>query len=236
MDNKRELYKRIKELDPKGEIVKIDLSKNTIEYNEEIIKLYREITDLTNEEIVRAYLVLKLIKKLGYSKKHCIELEREYTMGRDPSKGARVDIFLTKEGKPFAMFELKSPEEYEVEMDNAIKNQLFEVAEKADARYHTLKYLIYYTVYISEDERLTEKIVTIDYRKYKTYEEWEDASKPNLMAIPKDYGVVKKPVFIKKGKPDLRTDVTKDELERIRSNIHNILWGVENTTLNYFSI
>lgn len=225
MDNKRELYKRIKELDPKGKIVKIDLSKNTIEYNEEIIKLHREIIDLTNEEIVRAYLVLKLIKKLGYSKKHCIELEREYTMGRDPSKGARIDIFLTKDGKPFAMFELKSPEEYEIEMDNAIKNQLFEVAEKADARHHTLKYLIYYTAYISDDGEITEKIVTIDYKKHKTYEDWEDASKPNLMAIPKDYGIVKKPVFVKKGKPDLRTDVTKDELDRIRWNIHNILWA-----------
>ena len=224
-DNKRELYKGIKELDPKGEIVKIDLSKNTIEYNEEIIKLHREITELTDEEIVRAFLVLKLIKKLGYSKKHCIELEKEYTMGRDPSKGARVDIFLMKDGKPFAMFELKSPEEYEIEMDNAIKNQLFEVAEKADARYHTLKYLIYYTAYISDDGEITEKIVTIDYKKYKTYDDWEDASKPNLMAIPKDYGIVKKPVFIKKGKPDLRTDVTKDELDRIRWNIHNILWA-----------
>ena len=199
IDNKRELYKRIKELDPEGDIVKVDLSKNTIEYNKEIIKLHREITELTDEEIVRAFLVLKLIKKLGYTKKHCIELEKEYKMGRDPSKGARVDIFLTKDGEPFAMFELKSPEEYETEMDEAIKDQLFEVAEKADARYHTLKYLVYYTAYGSEDGEITEKIVTIDYKKYKTYEDWEDASKPNLMAIPKDYGMVKKPLFVKKG-------------------------------------
>lgn len=134
MNNKKELYEKIKEFDPKNEIVKIDLSKNTIEYNKRIVKLHREVMELTSEEIVRAFLVLKLIRKLGYSKEHSIQLEKEYTMGRDPSKGARVDILLTKNEEPFAMFELKSPEEYEIEMDNAIKNQLFEVAEKADAQ------------------------------------------------------------------------------------------------------
>ena len=225
MDTKRELSKIIKELDPKNEIVKIDLSNNKIEYNEDLIKLHESVTDLTNEEIVRAYIIVKLIKKLSYSKKYCVELEKRYTIGRPPKEGAKVDVFINKNGDPFMIFELKALEEYEKEMDGAIKEQLFKVAPGFDVKKNTLKYLIYYTVYISEDREITEKIVTIDYKKYKTYEDWEDASKPNLMAIPKDYGIVKKPVFIKKGKPDLRTDVTKDELDRIRWNIHNILWA-----------
>ena len=96
MDNKRELYRRLKELDPKGEIVKIDLSKNKIEYNEDLVKLHESVTDLTNEEIVRAYIAVKLIRKLGYSKKDCVELEKRYTIGRPPKEGAKVDILLTK--------------------------------------------------------------------------------------------------------------------------------------------
>jgi len=92
---REKIYENIRKLDPKGEIVKINLPTNKIEYNEEIIKLHEFITELTNEEIVRAFLVVKLIKKLGYTKKQCIELEKLYTMGRDPKKGAQVvDYYL----------------------------------------------------------------------------------------------------------------------------------------------
>ncbi len=63
------------------------------------------------------------------------------------------------------------------------------------------------------------------YTKFKSYDEWDEAGKPNLMLIPKEYGIVRKPVFVKKGTPDLRTKVKKDELERIRLNVHQILWG-----------
>jgi len=222
---KHRLLEEINKLDPKNEIVKIDLKSSKIFYNSDLIYLHEYIDKLTDEELVRAFLICKLVKELGYNKKHIIELERRYTIGRPPKEGAKIDITVTKDNKPFMIFEIKAPSKYEREMEDAIKEQLFKVAPGLDPRGESLQYLIYYTVYVSEEGDLIEKIVTIDYKKFKTWEEWDDSGRPNLMAIPKEYGKVKKPVFIKNGYPDLRKDVTRDELERIRWNIHNILWA-----------
>jgi type I restriction enzyme M protein len=219
------LIDKIKEMDKENSLIKIDLIKNSIEYNEKFFKLHERIGELSKEEVVRAFLVVKLYTNFGYSKEQSIELEKRYTIGRPLKKGAKIDVFVNKNGNPFMMFEVKEPEKYEGEMDDAIKEQLFKVAPGIDAGKNTLKYLIYYTSYISDEDKVTEKIVTIDFKKFKTYEEWESAGKPNLMAIPKDYGVVRKPVFVKNSESDIRVDVTKDELDRIRLNIHNILWA-----------
>jgi len=186
----------------------------------------RSFNDTTPEEKVRAELYVDLIEKYGYkADPNVIEIEKSHTIGRPKSSGAEIDILIKKENNPFMMFELKSPEEYEKEMEQAIKKQLFGVAPVEDPKGKNLKYLIYYTKYYSADGEVVEKIITIDYTKYKTYDDWVDGERPNLMMIPKNYGVVRKPVFTKKGPRDLRTDVTKDELERIRWNLHNILWG-----------
>lgn len=222
---KDKLLREINRLDPENKIVKIDLKHSKICYNRDLILLHERIEKLTDEEVVRAFLVCKLVKKMGYDKKHTIELERRYPIGRPPKEGAKIDIIVTKDGKPFMLFEVKSPKKYEQEMEGAIKEQLFKVAPGQDPKGTSLRYLVYYTAYVSDEGELIEKRVTIDYRKFKTWEEWDEAGRPNLMSIPKDYGVVKKPVFIKNGDHDLRKDVTKDELERIRWNIHNILWA-----------
>ena len=224
-NGKKQLYRLIKDMDSKNEVVHLDLANNSIKYNEKQVLLHEKIEELTDEELVRSYIVTKLVKVMGYHERHCVELEKMYTIGRPPKEGAKIDILVTKKGSPFAIFELKAPEKYESEMEGAIKEQLFKVAPGIDAGKNTLRYLVYYTVHISEDNELRERLVTIDFTSYKTYEDWEEASKPNLMSIPKEYGIVRKPVFIKNGKPDLRKDVTRDELDRIRWNIHNILWA-----------
>jgi type I restriction enzyme M protein len=219
------LIDKIKEMDKEDSLVKIDLIKNSIEYNEKFVKLHERISELSKEEVVRAFLVVKLYTNFGYSKEQSIELEKRYTIGRPLKKGAKIDVFVNKNGNPFMMFEVKEPEKYWGEMDDAIKEQLFKVAPGIDAGKNTLKYLIYYTSYVSDEDEVKENIFTIDFEKFKTYEEWESAGKPYLTAIPRDYGVVRKPVFIKNSESDIRVDVTKDELDRIRLNIHNILWA-----------
>jgi len=219
------LIEKVREMDNEGALLKINLSENKIEYNKNLIKLHENIEELTKEEVVRAFLVTKLFKELGYSKEQCIELEKRYTIGRPPKIGAKIDVLVTNNGNPFMIFEVKEPEKYETEMEGAIKEQLFKVAPGIDISKNTLKYLIYYTAYVSEEGKFTEKLVTIDFKKYSTYEKWEDEGKTNLMCIPKDYGIAKKPVIVKDGELDLRKDVTKDELDRIRWNIHNILWA-----------
>ncbi|MCK4476157.1 MAG: N-6 DNA methylase [Methanophagales archaeon] len=178
------------------------------------------------EEKVRAALYLELIDKFNYqASKDVIEMEKRHKIGHPHKKtDAIIDIIVKKNKKPFMMFELKSPDDYERDMDDSIKTQLFNVAAVEDKGGKNLKYLIYYTRYEEEGE-LREKIITIDYTKFKSYDDWEDDGKPNLMLIPKEYGIVRKPVFVKKGTPDLRINVKKDELERIRLALHQILWG-----------
>jgi type I restriction enzyme M protein len=213
--------KAIKSLDPTGQLIRLNLENHEIRYSDSIIQ-HRKISQLTDEEIVRAYLVVKLITLLKYPP-NCIELEKEHTIGRRNKKtSARIDVLVQKEGgvlTPFMIVEVKAPQSYDREMEE-IKTQLFQVAglEKG------VQYLIYYTSYVSDSE-IKERIVSISHSVFDSYTKWEKEGKPNLMGIPKEYGLIKKPVFTKGGVPNLRKDVTRDELERIRKDLHNVLWG-----------
>ena len=222
INEKRLFLKHIKMFDPKSEYLKIDLERQEIWYNEKI-KQHRKIRELTKEEIVRAYVVVKLIAQLGYSP-DCIELEKEHVIGRRTKKtSARIDVLVKNKDQTYNTFmiiEVKAPDEYDRELEE-IKTQLFEVAKLERGT----QYLIYYTAYVSEKQDIQERVVSVSFSRYDTYKDWEKDGKPNLMGIPKEYGIIKKPIFTKKGVPDLRTDVTKTELESIRRELHDILWG-----------
>ena len=222
LEEKRIFLKKIKQLDPKSNFVKIDLERNEVYYSDEI-KQHRKIRELNKEEVVRAYLVTKLLTTLNYTP-DCIELEKEHTMGRKGKKtSARIDVLVKNKNEEYSTFmiiEVKSPDEYDKEMDE-IKTQLFNVANQERGT----QYLLYYTAYTSQNEEIQERIVSISFSRYDTYKDWEKEGKPNLMGIPKEYGIIKKPVFTKEGIPDLRRDVTKSELESIRRDLHNVLWG-----------
>lgn len=223
--DEKKLYEEIKNLDPKEVVTKIDFHNKKIEYNLNLIKLHENIEHLTGEELVRAYIVSKLVCEMGYKNKYSVHLEKRFSIGRKTKKGAKADILVYDGNNPFLFFETKSPDKYEDEMGASISDQLFNVAPLVNAGKNTLQYLIYYTVFINGESELIEKVVSIDFKKYELYESWEEDSAPNLMLIPKDYGVITKPVFIKNSDLDLRTSITKEELERIRGNIHNILWA-----------
>jgi type I restriction enzyme M protein len=217
----RIFQRHIKQLDPNEEIVKINIDQMEIKYNDKI-KQHRQIRELTKEEIVRAYLVLKLTKTLKYPI-DCIELEKTHTIGRREKKTrARIDVLVKKPDNTYSTFmiiEVKAPDEYDREMEE-IKTQLFQVAKLEKGT----QYLIYYTAYAFETD-IRERIVSVSFGIFDSYKEWEKDGKPNLMSIPLEYGIIKKPVFNKHGVPDLRKDVTKGELESARSSVHDVLWG-----------
>lgn len=178
------------------------------------------------EEKVRAELFVDLIENYQYSNDPAVlEMEKRHKIGHPRKKtDAVIDLLIKRDQAPFLMFELKAPDKYEEEMEESIETQLFNVAAVEDKGKGTLRYLVYYTRYW-ENTDLKEKIVTIDYTKFKSFDAWEEGGRPNLMSIPANYGIVRKPTFIKGGPVDLRTDVKKDELQRIRHDLHNILWG-----------
>lgn len=183
------------------------------------------------EEKVRVGLFYDLIEKYGYkNNKEIIDLEFKRTIGH-PYKinKSLLDIILYRPDKtPFAIFELKSESDYEKYFEDSIKTQLFERAANEDKGSGILNYLIYYTRYY-DDSELIEKTQVIDYTKFKAWEQWEEAGRPNLRVIPINYGIVDKPPKFIKGslnpENQLRDNVKKEELDRIADDLHNVLWG-----------
>src|SRR5665811_2084052 len=43
--------------------------------------------------------------------------------------------------------------------------------------------------------------------------------------LPQRYGKAQKEPFIKSGKKDLETSFTHEQLDGLRKNLHNVLWG-----------
>lgn len=94
-------------------VEKYDFEKSKIVYSDQI-KQNREIKVITgDEEIVRAYLLTKLINELGYRPEN-IELEKEYDIGRPKVNKNRIDVIVRdSKGDAFLYIEIKSPYEYE---------------------------------------------------------------------------------------------------------------------------
>ena len=117
----------------KNKVAKINLEKETVEYSKDITK--PKIEKLGPEEVVRAFLVDKLVNELGYSEKN-IELEKYYvrgSIGREKQKNkddsARVDVIVKDQhGNPFLYIEVKAPEMFE-DGEKDIKGQLFELSD-----------------------------------------------------------------------------------------------------------
>lgn len=216
-------------------IIKLGVSKGYISFSDDSSKIIYTAHNYSDsftdpEEQVRAELYVDLIEKYKYkSDNDIIELEKYRKIGHPKKKtDIKMDIVVyDKDKNPFMLFELKSPEKYDIEYEDSIKTQLFEPAATEDKSKGALKFLVYYTRWYDEENKLQEKYVTIDYTKYKSYDDWFEAGLPNLRYIPKNYGIKDKPPAYIKGKEgqDLRIDVRKEELDRIADQLHEILYG-----------
>ena len=220
----RRFTNAMKELDHNSRIVQIDVVNNQVTYNKNI-RQHRKISKLTSEELIRAYIVTVLVSQKNYPYS-AIELEKSYKVGRkEKANEARTDILVNKNSSPFMLIEVKSPERYEPELASQIETQLYATAHLEDPLGKNMRYLVYYTADATEEAGITEKNTIIDFQRYPTYEPWEKDGQPNLLLIPIEYGIVRKPVFIKDCKQDLKVNVSRKELDGLRWNIHNILYG-----------
>lgn len=223
--------KRISTFD---EIIKDGIKKGYFEINDGRIKyIAQNYSDNFNdpEEKVRAALFYDLIEKYNYkNEKRIIDFEKKRVIGHpDKTTYSMVDILVYREdGTPFTVIETKSQNDYDKMFEDSIKTQLFERAANEDKGSGNVKYLIYYTRFY-EDNELIKKFETIDYLLYKDWDQWEEAGRPNLRIIPKNYDIVDTPPQFIKGDENpenrLRDNVRKDELNRIATDLHNVLWG-----------
>jgi len=204
-------------------VEKFDFTKSTISYSKEI-KQTRDIKKITgDEEVVRAYVLTKLVNILGYKPEH-IEIEKEYDIGRPKVNKPRIDVIVRdKDDNAFLYMELKSPEDYEKDKDEVIEKQLFNLASQEKGQGVNVKYLVLYSFDIVNDE-IKDKCIIIDYEKYTSFDSWKD-ERNYADEIPARYGKAQKEPYIKGRRKDLETNFSHEQLESLRKNLHNVLWG-----------
>lgn len=176
-----------------------------------------------DEEIVRAYILAKLVNELGYKLEN-IELEKQYDIGRPKVNKPRIDIIVRDDkGNAFLYIELKSPQDYEKDKDEVIEKQLFNLASQEKGHGKKVKYLVLYTFEVVGNE-VKDKAILIDYEKFNSFDTWKNA-RDFADQLPERYGKAQKEPYIKGGKKDLDTNFTHSQLDYKRANLHNVLWG-----------
>lgn len=203
-------------------VKKIDLATKKIQYSG--IIQHRDITTITGEEeLVRAYLLTKLVNDLGYSPSN-IEIEKEYTAGRPITTHPRADIIVrNKAGDAFLFIELKSRDDFVKDQDQTIESQLFGVAGLESGLGSQIHYLVLFTFDL-ENTTIGDNCILIDYSKFSFYSKWEE-TRESLDTLPASYGKAIKEPYVKGSKKDLIVNYSGSTLDSIRTNLHNVLWG-----------
>lgn len=211
----------------KNSVAKINIDETTVQYFEKI-KQNRVLKSLTgDEEIVRAFLIDRLVNELDYKPEN-IEIEKDYSVKAGHRKlTPRIDIIVKDDkGNPFFFIETKAPSKFEKDKEE-IEGQLFSLAQAEERDYKTqVKYLVYYTADL-QDEGILDKAIIIDFKKYNNYVDWENDGFISIgTEITAGYGEPKKQALIKgHEKHDLRTQINREEIEGLGRNLHNVLWG-----------
>ena len=203
-------------------VAKFILREKKAEYGTNL-KKHRDIKSISgDEELVRGYLITKLVNELGYKEEN-IELEKEYDLGRPKVNKPRIDVIVRDEkGNAFLYIELKSPADYEKNKDEVIEKQLFGLASQEQGQGKNVKYLVLYTVEVVGKE-IKDKCILIDYEKFRSFDAWKEI-RDFADELPERYGKAQKEPYIK-GKKDLETNFTHEKLDGLRKNLHNVLWG-----------
>lgn len=224
------LHERIRTLDPQSELVTLmpndTYTSGTITYNPNSgIVLHEHTKRITDEEYVRAYLVVHLVKQLRYPA-DSLELEKTYTIGRPSPTRAQIDIKVWdkragKKSAAFMLVEVKRPDEFAT-YTKLIEDQLFATGNQEYSS--GVRYVAWYSIEFTGDE-FRDKCIVIDFRKHHDYHAWVEAGEPgHNLDLPLEYGVVRKHRYVK-GETPLDVEVSRGELETLRRDFHNVLWG-----------
>lgn len=201
-------YTQIKRLDPNQSIVKVNTENHIISYDIALRSDESKRKEATPEECVRALVICMLVKsEYKYPVDHLYR-EKHYPHGRKGTLSDRVDLLIYDDDNlPYAMWEVKSAEEYEVEKEDSIKLQLFGTAPLVG----TPKLLVYATIKPGGAQP-TLTLICIDYTKFCTkfcsYERWLEEGKPCSSTFPLEYREIGYEPYNCGGRIDLRVDCT----------------------------
>ena len=217
-------YQLIKEYIDKQpiKVASINWSEKKIEYTD--IKQCQKRTVAYPEELVRAYLITKLVNELGYNSDR-IEIERVYTAGRPHTNTSRIDVIVRDvNDNAFLFIEVKNPEEYvTIDKDETIEEQLFKVSAQERAEGRKVKYLVLFSVN-DGDGAINDDCIIIDNEKFPIYADWE-ISRNTTNTLPSRYGKAQKAPYKKGSAKDLEKNFSNDMLSQLQTDLHNVLWG-----------
>jgi type I restriction enzyme M protein len=220
----------ITQLDSTHSIV-VEISQDSIRYNRDHLTLRREISQATDEELVRALTVCRLHYDHGYPL-DAIELEVPYKAGRPKVIKPRIDIIVrdsrkARPGPAFLFIEVKAPDKFDLDQ-NLIEGQLFELA-LLEAKNGPVRYLVYASV--SADDALDDRLIIVDFEKFPTFEQWQSAGTISLDELPRNYGQAAKRRFVNVDRSaphdplsqPLDISTTPEAFFGLRKHLHNVL-------------
>jgi type I restriction-modification system DNA methylase subunit len=196
-------------------------------------------TTISDEELVRAQLLVRLVFQLGYpADPQVLEIERTYKSVGRPGKGGRIDVLVRKKGrngKPgeaFLFIECKAPNKFDSDLD-LIDGQLFRLSRQEAPRPKTL---VYHTTDLKTGH-LRDRTILIDTDSFPDFEAWDKAGQPVVDTLPASYGRASKRRY---ANLDTDTDkfrsldkaVSPETFSRLRSDIHDVIWGGGGTNNN----
>ncbi|MBV5247030.1 SAM-dependent methyltransferase [Mycolicibacterium sp. PAM1] len=121
----------------------------------------------------------------------------------------------------YALIEVKEPEDWKGPEDRRIRSQLFALTgEDVEAEVLSLA-----TVEVGAGGSVSLRSVTIAREPGLTYQKWRRRQSPYIDAFPVNYGEPTAEPLKYKGKRDLNTEITRAQLDRVRVELHNKLWG-----------
>jgi len=192
------------------------LPDGTVSYGAKFPAPGRRIKGTDPEEKDRLETVKKLLD-LGYAPE---EIHLEYRVRARVGRSAKdkyVDIMLIPRSgskTPSYMVENKTPDEFKNTYHASFEAQLFNIAQFMESR----------PKYICLAHRSQADIV--DYQIYPSYQKWQSAGCPVAGNVfSKNHGNPVKIPFANGPENPLDKSVTKQQMENIRRDLHNVLWG-----------
>jgi type I restriction enzyme M protein len=214
-------FDQIDSLDPKHKVVSCDREHNLLTYSDSIKSDESLQRSAEDEELVRAVTLSVLASKDFKYETDAFYIERYYKHGHPSSKRDEVDlIILDNDDLPFAMWEFKSPEEYEKNAEEFIQYQLFGTVPLVGAP----RLLVYATVKPTGTKpSLT--LMCINRDAYPSYESWVDAGRPYGVLFPEAYTDPKHVPLVHGGPNDLRLDCTQADFKAVATTFHAEFFG-----------
>lgn len=196
-------------------------------------------TAITDEELVRAYLLVRLVSEHGYAaSSEVLEIERVYKAVGRPGKGGRIDLLVRKKeksrtlGGAFLFIECKAPNKFDSDFP-LIDGQLFRLSRQEIPR---PKHLVYFTTEL-KNLYLRDRTILIDTDTFSDFEAWDKAGQPSVDQIPSNYGKASKRRYA-----NVETDTEKlraldraagpELFNRLQNEIHDVIWGGGGTNNN----